>query len=148
MLGYNVGSITLLRYYAILLYMSLFFAKLLPYYAITRLFADFFLYVVTLLLCYVCIFHYVYVITSLRYYTDMFFRKLSRYYLITLLHDSLRVHSICCYLITLLRTFLCRCVLHFLYVVTSLYSFSVLLPSHATMDRYFPSLFISNVYLF
>ena len=44
---------------------------------------------------------------------------------------------------TLLRMFLCRCVFHFLYIVTSLCSFCTLLPSHATMDRSFHFLFIS-----
>ena len=46
---------------------------------------------------------------------------------------------------TLLRMFLCRCVFHFLYIVTSLCSFCTLLPSHATMDRYFHFLFVSIV---
>lgn len=97
MLGYNVGSITLLRYYTILLYMSLFFAKLLPYYAITRLFADFFLYSAT---CVSSIMS-----TLLPHYAITRVCSLESYHVITLL----RYYTILCecilYVVTLLRCY-------------------------------------------
>ena len=89
----------LLHYYAIMqfYYMSMFFAELLCYYLITLL-HDSFLYIVTLLHCYVflqfckgitilryytflcrCVFHFVYVVMVLCYYMSMFFTKLSHY---------------------------------------------------------------------
>ena len=68
------------------------------------------------------------------------------YYAITLLHDSLRMFFytlLPCYAVT--HVF-CRCVFHFLYIVTSLCSFSMLLPSHA-MDLFsFPLFCVLTCY--
>ena len=110
---------TLLPCYAVTRFFH--FLTALPYYAILRYYT---------VLCR-CVFHFVYVVTVLRYYMTMFFTKPSRYYLINLLYDSLRM----------LCTFLCSCVFHFVHVVASLCSLSKLLPSRATMDPFFISIY-------
>ena len=138
----------------------MFFHTLLPCYAVTR----FFHFLTTLpyyailryytVLCR-CVFHFVYVVTVLRYYMTTFFTKPSRYYLINLLHDSLQMlRTFLCSCVfhfvhvvhdslRMLRMFLCSCVFHFVHVA-SLCSLSKLLPSRATMDPFsFP--FISIV---
>ena len=119
------NGITLLRYYTILcrclpfsirryritLYslqkLLPYYLITLPYYAVTPFFADV-----------SSIFHSLLPITLSHEY--VFCKRLMRYYLLTLLHGVL-----------------CRRVFHFLYAVTSLYSFST---PHVTMDLFlFPA---------
>ena len=132
---------TLLPCYAVTCFFH--FLTALPHYAILRYYT---------VLCR-CVFHFVYVVTVLRYYMTMFFTKPSRYYLINLLHDSLRMlRTFLCSCVfhfvhvvhdslRMLCTFLCSCVFHFVHVVASLCLLSKLLPSRATMDPFFISIY-------
>ena len=105
MLGYNVDNITLLRYYTILLYMSLFFAKLLPYYLISLLHDYLRIFFYTLLPCYSATCVSSIMSTLLPYYAITRVCSLESYHLITLL----RYYTILCecflYVVSLLRCY-------------------------------------------
>ena len=116
--------VTVLRYY-----MSMFFAKLLPYYAVTRFFFHF-SNVITLLRYYMILCRSLPFYTPLPYYT-MFFAKvitllpyyptLLRCYTILwrLRYVLCKVITLLPYYATLLRcyTILCRCIFHYPFLV-------------------------------
>ena len=127
--------VTVLRYY-----MSMFFAKLLPYYAVTRFF-----------------FHFSNVITLLRYYMILC-RKSSILYAVTILHyvlcKSYYVVTLLPYLITLLHhsleITLCSLQSYYIYYLITLPYYAVT-PFFADVSSIFHSLLpitLSNDYVF